>query len=86
MKFSTKTLLLGSVAASLAFTAAPVMAQDTSGDAEAEDTASSRNTITVTARRREESVLQVPVVASVLGGAELDQSAQEPRVIADHDS
>ena len=73
MKFSTKTLLLGSVAASLAFTAAPVMAQDTSGDAEAEDTASSRNTITVTARRREESVLQVPVVASVLGGAELDQ-------------
>lgn len=75
MKISTKTVLLGGVAASLVFIAAPVVAQDAApADAGAEEADRASNMITVTARRREESVLRVPVVATVLGAATLDQT------------
>lgn len=76
MKISTKCLLLGGVAAGLAFVAAPAMAQDTGADDQQSnaDRRDSDNVITVTARRREESVLRVPVVASVLGGEQLDRT------------
>lgn len=65
MRVSTKRVLLGSVAATLASLAMPAMAQDIPQN-DGEERASSEE-ITVTARRREESILKVPVVASVLG-------------------
>ncbi len=74
MKISTKTLLIGGVAAGLVFIAAPVVAQDATDTESGAEAGENSNMITVTARRREESVLRVPVVATVLGGESLDQS------------
>jgi len=66
MMNAKKQVLLGGVAMALVLTAAPAMAQ-----APADDDAHVANEITVTARRREESILKVPVVASVLSSEEL---------------
>lgn len=67
MKFSSKTMLLAGVGASLVFGAFPAFADEASADNES----AKSDEIVVTARRREESILKVPVVASVLGGEEL---------------
>ena len=69
MKISTKTALLASAFTAMLLTSAPVVAQ------EADDGASSdEDIITVSARRREESILKVPVVASVMSAEELTQT------------
>lgn len=57
----TRKILLSTVVASLALQAAPA-------SAELEE-------VIVTARKREESILQVPVVATALGQAQLSQFA-----------
>ncbi|KHK92929.1 TonB-dependent receptor [Novosphingobium malaysiense] len=74
MNFSTKSILLGGVASCCIGFASPAIAQD----APAQDEASkpvATNEIIVMARRRAESILKVPVVASVISGDELAQTA-----------
>ncbi len=72
MRVSRKNLLLCTVAASILVSSQPALAQDASAE---EDRPNAQvNEITVTARRREESILKVPVVASVMGSDELVQT------------
>ncbi len=63
------TLMVGT--ALLAFTAAPASAQDSEVDTIAE-TAAEDDVIIVTARRREERLIDVPIAVTSLSGAELE--------------
>lgn len=72
MRISRKNLLLCTVAAGIVLPSHQAFAQD--APAEEGRHNAQVNEITVTARRREESILKVPVVASVLAGEELVQS------------
>lgn len=67
-KTITKAVLLASTVASAALISAPVLAQDDAGAAE------TRDVITVTARRREETLQDVPLSVSALTGAELERT------------
>ena len=69
MKISRKSVLLTSAISAMLLTSAPVVAQDADDGA-----ANNEDVITVTARRREESILKVPVVASVMSAEELTQT------------
>ncbi len=72
MRFTNRTLvstlLMGTAA--LAFTAVPAHAQNADGQAEA-DTANDGNIITVTARRREERITDVPLSVTAISGEQL---------------
>lgn len=72
MKMAGKNWLLCGAAASAVLTLLPtrVLAQE----APTEEAASESDDITVIARRREESILKVPVVASVMAAEELNQT------------
>lgn len=75
MKISIKSALFASVSATMLAGAMPAFADeapDNTAGEEAKPVFSGE--ITVTARRREESILKVPVVASVIGGEELAQT------------
>ena len=67
----TRALLLAG-AAGLAAYAAPAMAQDSAADAVADDVAAEEEgTIYVTARRREEKLLDVPLSVTAISGETL---------------
>ncbi len=71
MKRSSLTLAIhGALAISLLI-GAPAMAQDAAQAQEGESSAKTLDTITVTARRRAESIKDVPVAVSAFGGDEL---------------
>lgn len=65
MKF--RAILMTTVATGLVMTATPSFAQDAEGD--------SPSDIVVTARKREESILKVPIAVTVLGNEQLRQYA-----------
>lgn len=69
-----KSALLGSCALGLALVAAPAIAQD-SGDAADTATGPVLGEIVVTATKREESLQDVPIAVSVIGGESLAQNA-----------
>ena len=76
MRLLTKSILLGGVASCWMGFAAPAMAQDASGDADSQkaERPVATQEIIVMARRRAESILKVPVVASVLDSEKLIQT------------
>ena len=72
IKLYTRALLLAGTAGFAAF-AAPLAAQDSAADAAAEAEAAAAeedNTIYVTARRREERLIDVPLSVTALSGDE----------------
>lgn len=73
LKISTR-ILLGTTAASLAVMAlsAPALAQDAAAD-EADSSDRLTGDIVVTARKREESLLEVPLAITALGSAEIEK-------------
>ncbi|MDN3646164.1 TonB-dependent receptor [Pontixanthobacter aestiaquae] len=72
MRFTNRRLICSLLAgtAALAFTAAPAVAQDTDGT-EAAEAGSGDPIITVTARRREERIVDVPLSITAISGDEL---------------
>lgn len=83
MKITKTKLLLGAMAFPIALFGGPAMAADglTNDRAESEAASEPQDStptvadIVVTARRRQESILKVPVVAAVLGSQELERTA-----------
>lgn len=73
MKMSRMSVLLGGVASCWLGFAAPALAEEGAAVEDGER-ATVTSDIIVTARRREESILKVPVVASVIGGEQLAQT------------
>ncbi len=55
------------------FFVSPAVAQDTSGAPKAEDSDTNSGVVIVTARRREERLVDVPIAVSTFGGAQLEQ-------------
>ncbi len=55
------------------FFVSPAAAQDTSGAPTAEDSDANSGVVIVTARRREERLVDVPIAVSTFGGAQLEQ-------------
>jgi outer membrane receptor protein involved in Fe transport len=76
MKFSMKAVMLATVSAGLIFPLAPAMASDAEEAAAEEGNVASADdrAIIVSARRRAESILKVPVVASVFDSEALVQT------------
>ncbi len=76
-----RALLLLGVAGPALMSTVPAFAQNANAPAGLEDEDDSGEEVIVTARRREENLLDVPISLSVLSGAQLEASA-EPDIVA----